>query len=90
MLLILVSVILEILPNGFLPIIIYADFSCVRVTVHVTVRWNVHEHTVTIYKKHICVLVDVVDKSVEKLEYSKNIFRKTIDMAGRCVTIRPR
>jgi len=50
--LILVSVIPEILWEVFLPIIIYADFSCVHVTVHVTVhrtvRWKVLDHTVTV------------------------------------------
>ncbi len=49
---ILVSVISEILWEVFLPIIIYADFSCVHVTVHVTVhrtvRWKVLDHTVTV------------------------------------------
>lgn len=58
--------------KDFLPNIIYADFSCVHVTVHRTVRWKVLDHTVTInvtvtiYKKHICVFVDMVDKSVEE------------------------
>lgn len=50
--LILVSVIPEILWEVFLPIVIYADFSCVHVTVHVTVhrtvRWKVLDHTVTV------------------------------------------
>lgn len=50
--LILVSVIPEILWEVFLPITIYADFSCVHVTVHVTVhrtvRWKVLDHTVTV------------------------------------------
>ena len=45
---ILVSVISEILWEVFLPIIIYADFSCVHVTVHRTVRWKVLDHTVTV------------------------------------------
>ncbi len=79
----------------FFLIIIYRRFSCVHVTVHVTIYWNVLDHTVTVIvtvtinKNLYMAIVDDVDKSVDKIGQFQKYFAFYIDNGGGSVTIRP-